>query len=116
MWLRTPPSLALQKKKKKKKIDFTHVQVTFECEPTAWYGNKNDQNILVKKGQNADLMVVLQGTQAVLRPLLDFVRLFAESHAEENTPVGELAASVREVQAAQKLQQSVFVQSCLPPK
>lgn len=59
-------------------------------------------------------MVVLQGTQAVLRPLLDFVRLFAESQAEENMPVSEFAASVREFQTAQNLQQSVFVESCLP--
>ena len=32
-------------------------------------------------------MVLLQGTRAVLRPLLDFVKLFAESQATEDTQV-----------------------------
>ena len=39
------------------------------------------------QAKNTDLMVLLQGTRAVLRPLLDFVKLFAESQATEDTQV-----------------------------
>ena len=40
-----------------------------------------------RQEKNVDLMVLLQGTRAVLRPLLDFVKLFAESQAKEDLQV-----------------------------
>ena len=41
-------------------------------------------------------MVLLQGTRAVLRPLLDFVKLCAECQAQEDKQVRENTISSRE--------------------